>query len=225
MLIISSSLLSADFSRLGEDVKMVENAGVTYAHLDVMDGVFVPNISFGLPVIQSLRKVSSLFFDVHLMITQPQRYVDHFIRAGADLISFHYESCEDPFAVARMIRSKGIKAAIALKPSTPAEVLFPILSELDMALVMTVEPGFGGQKMMVDMVEKVRTLRTYAIERGISLDIQVDGGITPETVKYATEAGANVVVAGSSIFRAEHPEQVIAEMKRQAELHPFGSGL
>ena len=111
------------------------------------------------------------------------------------------------------------------QPSTPAEVLFPILPELDMALVMTVEPGFGGQKMMVDMVEKVRTLRTYAIERGISLDIQVDGGITPETVKYATEAGANVVVAGSSIFRAEHPEQVIAEMKRQAELHPFGSGL
>lgn len=221
MLTISASLLSADFTRLGEDTKMLEDAGVTYAHLDVMDGIFVPNISFGIPVIRSLRKVSSLFFDVHLMITQPQRYLDDFIRAGADLISFHYESCEDPFAVARMIQEKGVKAAIALKPCTPAEVLFPILDQLDMVLVMTVEPGFGGQKMMVDMVEKVRTLRRYADQHGISIDIQVDGGIGPDTIHYATEAGANIIVAGSSIFSAKDPAEAVAQMYRQAELHPY----
>ncbi|MBQ9086115.1 MAG: ribulose-phosphate 3-epimerase [Clostridia bacterium] len=225
MFIISPSVLAADFARLGEDVKKVKDAGATYIHLDVMDGIFVPNMSFGMPVIESLRKVSDIFFDVHLMITEPQRYIDDFIRAGADLITIHYESCDDPFSVASMIRSKGVKVAIALKPATPAEVLFPILPELDMALIMTVEPGFGGQKMMLDMVEKVRALRTYANEQGLTLDIQVDGGITPDNLKYATEAGANVVVAGSAIFKAEHPEEVIAEMNRQAELHPFGVGI
>lgn len=225
MFIISPSVLAADFSKLGEDIKKVEKAGAAYIHLDVMDGIFVPNMSFGMPLIESIRKVSPIVFDVHLMITEPQRYIDDFIRAGADLITIHYESCEDPFSVARMIRSKGVKAAIALKPATPAEVLFPILPELDMALVMTVEPGFGGQKMMMDMVEKVRTLRTYANDHGLTLDIQVDGGITPDNLKYATEAGANVVVAGSAIFKAEKPEEVIAEMNRQAELYPFGAGV
>ena len=225
MFIVSPSVLAADFARLGEDIQKVEKAGAAYIHLDVMDGIFVPNMSFGITVIESIRKVSPIVFDVHLMITQPQRYIDEFIRAGADLITIHYESCDDPFAVARMIRSKGVKVAIALKPATPAEVLFPILPELDMALVMTVEPGFGGQKMMMDMVEKVRTLRTYANEHGINVDIQVDGGITPDNLKYVTEAGANVVVAGSAIFKAEKPEEVIAEMTRQAELYPFGKGL
>ena len=224
MFIISPSVLAADFSNLGEDIKKVEKAGAAYIHLDVMDGIFVPKMSFGMPLIESIRKVSPIVFDVHLMITEPQRYIDDFIRAGADLITIHYESCEDPFSVVRMIRSKGVKAAIALKPATPAEVLFPILPELDMALVMTVEPGFGGQKMMMDMVEKVRTLRTYANDHGLTLDIQVDGGITPDNLKYATEAGANVVVAGSAIFKAEKPEEVIAEMNRQAERYPFGAG-
>ena len=143
------------------------------------------------------------------------------IKAGADLITVHYESCENPAEVVRYIKSKGIKAAVAIKPATPAEVLFPILSELDMALVMTVEPGFGGQKMIPEMIEKVRALRNFAIQNNLTTDIQVDGGITAENLPLLTESGANVIVAGSAIFLAEDPSAVIAEMIRQAELHPF----
>ncbi len=221
MLIISPSILAADFTRLGEEVKKVENAGVPYLHLDVMDGVFVPNLSFGMPVIASLRAQSRTVFDVHLMITDPMRYVDGFIKAGADLLTIHYESCEDPAEVVRYIKSRGIKAAVAIKPATPAEVLFPMLHELDMALVMTVEPGFGGQKLIPETVEKIRILRTFANENGISIDIQADGGITAENLPMLTEAGVNVIVAGSAIFNAEDPSAVIAEMNRQANLHPF----
>ena len=221
MLIISPSLLAADFSKLGEEIKKVENAGVSYLHLDVMDGIFVPNISFGMPMISSLRKQSKLVFDVHLMITEPQRYVDDFIKAGADLLTIHYESCENPLKTVRYIREKGIKAAVAIKPATPAEVLFPLLPELDMVLVMTVEPGFGGQKLIPETVEKVRILRKYVLDHGLNVDIQVDGGITAENLPLVTEAGANVVVAGSSIFIPEEPKAVIDAMNRQAALHPF----
>ena len=221
MLIISPSLLAADFSKLGEEVKKVENAGVPYIHLDVMDGHFVPNISFGMPVIASLRKQSRAVFDVHLMITDPLRYVDDFVKAGADLLTIHYESCEDPMLVVRYIRSKGIKAAVAIKPTTPVEVLFPLLSELDMALIMTVEPGFGGQKLIPETVEKVRVLRQYINENNLPVDLQVDGGITAENLHLVTKAGANVIVAGSAIFKAEDPTAVIGAMKRQAELYPF----
>lgn len=221
MLIISPSILAADFTNLGEEVKKVENAGVPYLHLDVMDGLFVPNISFGMPIIASLRKQSRTVFDVHLMITDPMRYVDDFIKVGADLLTIHYESCENPAEVAKYIRERGIKAAVAIKPATPAEVLFPMLKDLDMALVMTVEPGFGGQKLIPETVEKIRILRNYANEHGLSVDIQADGGITAENLPLLTEAGANVIVAGSAIFKAENPKAVIDAMNQQAELHPF----
>ncbi len=225
MFIVSPSILAADFSVMGAEIKKVEKAGAKYIHLDVMDGMFVPNMSFGAPVIASVRKTSSIIFDVHLMITEPQRYVDDFLKAGADIITIHYESCEDPLSVIRYIRSKECRAAIAIKPATPPEVVYPMLKELDMVLVMTVEPGFGGQKMKPECLEKVRAIRTYANENGIDIDIQVDGGLTPDNTKMATEAGANVIVAGSAVFNAPKAKVVIDQMKRASELYPFGSGL
>ena len=213
MIIVSPSVLAADFSKLAEEVKKVEDAGAQYLHLDVMDGIFVPNISFGAPVIASLRKHSKMVFDVHLMITDPIRYIDDFVNAGADIITLHYESCDDPKAVVDYIRSKGVRASVSIKPATPAEVLFPMLPELDMVLVMTVEPGFGGQKLIPETIEKVRKIREYADKNRISIDIEVDGGIGGDNVKLLTDAGANVIVAGSAIFRAEDPSAVIEQIK------------
>lgn len=221
MFIVSPSVLAADFSRLGEEVKKVESAGAEYLHLDVMDGIFVPNISFGAPVIGALRKGTEMVFDVHLMITDPIRYVDDFVKAGADIITIHYESCEDPLSVVRYIRSKGVKAAVSIKPATPAEAVFPMLGELDMVLVMTVEPGFGGQKLIPETLEKIKAIRDYAEDKGISIDIEADGGIGPDNLGLLTSAGANVIVAGSAVFKAADPAAAIAKMREQATLYPY----
>ena len=168
-----------------------------------MDGIFVPNISFGGCVISALRPHSSMVFDVHLMITDPIRYIDDFIKAGADIITIHYESCENPYEVIKMIKDADVKAALAISPKTPWDVVLPVIDMLDMVLVMTVEPGFGGQKLIISTLEKVYELRKYVRERGIELDIEVDGGIGVDNVGLVSSAGANVVVAGSAIFQSK----------------------
>ena len=221
MFIVSPSVLAANFAKLGDEIKKTEKAGAAYSHLDVMDGIFVPNISFGAPMISSIRKASNLIFDVHLMITEPQRYIDDFVKAGADIITIHYESCENPREVIKYIKSKEVKAGLAIKPATPADVVYDMLGELDMVLVMTVEPGFGGQKMIPETLEKVRQIRSYANKRGINIDIEVDGGLNADNVGMATEAGANVIVAGSAVYNAKSPKEVIKTMKETAESHPF----
>ena len=221
MIIISPSVLAADFSKLGDEVKKVHSAGAQYIHLDVMDGIFVPNISFGPPVITSLRKVTDIFFDVHLMITEPQRYIKDYVDAGADLITFHYESCEDPASVVKLIKSYGVKAAVSIKPATAPEEIFPLLREVDMVLVMTVEPGFGGQSLMPECLDKVRILRREAIRKGVKLNIEVDGGVSADNAAYCTEAGANVLVAGSALFKTKRPRSVMQSMREAAREHPF----
>ena len=214
MIKISPSLLAANFLNLKDDVSRIENAGADYLHLDVMDGSFVPNISFGPLVLEALRPTTNLVFDVHLMIVNPIKYIPVFAKCGADIITFHYEAADDVGAVIDAIKASGKKASISISPKTPAELLFPYLSSLDMVLVMTVEPGFGGQSLIPETLDKVRTLRDEITRLGLSCDIEVDGGISEKNISLVTKAGANVIVAGTAIFKSDDPASVISAMRK-----------
>lgn len=206
--ILSPSILSADFTILGEQIEEVDRAGAQYIHIDVMDGIFVPSISYGMPVIKSIRKATQKVFDVHLMITDPVRYIEDFVNSGADIITFHLEACDDPDLVIDKIHSYGKKAGISIKPGTEVDKLIPFLDKVDMILVMTVEPGFGGQSFIPESIGRVKKVREMLSERGLDTDIQVDGGIYTSNVQEIIDAGANVIVSGSGVFKGNITENV-----------------
>lgn len=203
MNILSPSILAADFKNLGQQIIDVDTAGAQYIHIDVMDGTFVPSISFGMPLIKSIRSATDKVFDVHLMIVDPLRYIKEFAEIGADIITFHLEAAPDVQAVIDEIHACGKKAGISIKPGTAAEELIPYLDKVDMILVMTVEPGFGGQPFIESSYDKIRAVRAMLTERGLDTDVQVDGGITKDNIRSVIEAGANVIVAGSTVYRGD----------------------
>ena len=214
MIKISPSALACDLTRMGEEVCETKKAGADMIHLDVMDGVFVPNSSFGLAVLESLRKKTDIFFDVHLMIDKPEKYIERYItECGADLVTFHLEATDVPDECLATIKKYGKKAAVSIKPKTPVEAVYPYLDRCDMVLIMTVEPGFGGQSFMPDMLAKVSELRAEINKRGLDIDIQVDGGINSETAKLAVNAGANVLVAGSAVFKSADRRAAIEALR------------
>ena len=214
MVKVSPSILSADFVNLERDIRALGPAGADYVHVDVMDGLFVPNISIGIPVVEAIHRISPLPLDVHLMIDRPLRYVERFCKAGADILTIHIEADtrENNLEALRRIRDLGVRAAISVKPATPAEAVLPYLELCSLVLVMTVEPGFGGQSFMADMMPKITEIRRYVTEKGLSCEIEVDGGVNEATGRTCVEAGADVLVAGSAYFKSPDPSVFVAAL-------------
>jgi len=217
MMILAPSMLAADFKRLGEELKAIEDNGAKYLHFDVMDGIFVPNISFGVPVLASIRPATKMVCDAHLMITEPIRYVEAFKKAGADLITIHLEACEDVDATIAKIREQEMKVGISICPDTPVSSLERYLDKVDMVLIMSVHPGFGGQSFIPASLDKIRELKAMVEEKNLSIDIQVDGGIGINNVEEVVKAGANIIVAGSAVFKgdtAQNTRDMLEVMKK-----------